>query len=58
MIIEVTLTVEQRIELILSIDEKFTILDIGIGPVNIHQWIDDNYPEVPRTATVYIINKK
>ncbi len=58
MIIEVTLTVEQRIELILSIDEKFTILDIGIGPVNIHQWIDDNYPEIPKTADVFLINNK
>ena len=58
MIIEVNLTVEQRIELIQKTDKNFNILDMGIGPVNIHEWINQNYPEIPKTATVYITNKK
>jgi hypothetical protein len=67
MIVEVRLTIEQRIGLIQLIDENFDILDFGIGHIpedideqdkNIHQWIDDNYPEIPRTADVFIINKK
>ena len=32
MIIEVNLTIEQRIELIQKTDKNFNILDIGIGP--------------------------
>lgn len=58
MIIEVNLTIEQRIELIQKTDKNFNILDIGIGPVSIHEWINQNYPEIPKTATVYIIKKK
>jgi hypothetical protein len=67
MIVEVTLTIEQRIGLIRLTDENFDILDFGIGHIpedineqdkNIHQWIDDNYPEIPRTTDVFIINKK
>jgi len=67
MIVEVKLTIEQRIGLIQLTDENFDILDFGIGHVpedideqdkNIHQWIDDNYPEIPRTADVFVINKK
>ena len=58
MIVEVTLTIEQRIGIIQLTDNKFDILDIGIGPVDIHKWIDDNYPEIPRTADVFVINKK
>ena len=67
MIVEVTLTIEQRIGLIRLTDENFDILDFGIGHIpedideqdkNIHQWIDDNYPEIPRTADVFVINKK
>ena len=55
MIIEVNLTVEQRIELIQKTDKNFDVLDIGIGPVNIHEWINQNYPEIPKTAIAYII---
>ena len=58
MIVEFTLTVEQRIQLIQLVDENFNILDMGIGPVNFHKWIDDNYPEIPRTADVFVTNKK
>ncbi len=67
MIVEVTLTIEQRIGLIQLTDENFDILDFGIGHVpedideqdeNINKWIDDNYPEIPKTADVFIINKK
>jgi|LakMenEpi03Aug12_release.lakeMendotaPanAssembly.Ray.scaffolds.fasta_scaffold4885637_1 hypothetical protein len=58
MIIEVNLTIEQRIELIQKTNKNFDILDIGIGPVNIHEWINQNYPEIPKTAIVYINNKK
>jgi hypothetical protein len=58
MIIEVNLTIEQRIELIQKTDKNFNILDIGIGPVNIHEWIDQNYPNIPKTAIAYLINKK
>jgi hypothetical protein len=58
MIVEVTLTIEQRIGLIQLTDENFNILDMGIGPVNAHQWIDDNYPEIPKTADVFLTNKK
>jgi hypothetical protein len=58
MIVEVTLTVEQRIRIIQLTDKNFNILDIGIGPVDLHQWIDDNYPEIPRTADVFVINNK
>ena len=58
MIIEVNLSIEQRIELIQKTDKNFNILDMGIGPVNIHEWINQNYPEIPKTATVYITNKK
>jgi hypothetical protein len=31
---------------------------MGIGPVNFHKWIDDNYPEIPKTADVFVTNKK
>lgn len=58
MIIEVNLTVEQRIELIQKTDKNFNILDMGIGPVNIHEWINQNYPNIPKTAIAYLINKK
>jgi hypothetical protein len=67
MIVEVILTIEQRIQLIQLVDENFDILDFGIGPIpedideqdeNIHKWIDDNYPEIPRTADVFLINNK
>ena len=58
MIIEVNLTVEQRIELIQTTDKNFNILDMGIGPVNIHEWINQNYPNIPKTAIAYLINKK
>jgi hypothetical protein len=67
MIVEVTLTIKQRIGLIQLVDQYFDILDFGIGPIpedideqdkDIHQWIDDNYPEIPRTTDVFIINKK
>jgi hypothetical protein len=67
MIVEFTLTVEQRIQLIQLVDENFDILDFGIGPIpedidaqdeNIHKWIDDNYPEIPKTADVFVTNKK
>ena len=58
MIIEVTLTVKQRIGLIQLTDKNFDILDFGIGPVNFHKWIDDNYPEIPKTADVFVTNKK
>ena len=67
MIVEVTLTIEQRIQLIQLVDENFDILDFGIGHIpedideqdkNIHQWIDDNYPEIPKTADVFVTNKK
>jgi len=55
MIIEVDLTIEQRIELIQKTDKNFDILDIGIGPVNVHEWIDQNYPNIPKIAIAYII---
>lgn len=55
MIIEVNLTIEQRIELIQKTDRNFNILDIGIGPVNIHEWINQHYPNIPKTAIAYII---
>jgi hypothetical protein len=67
MIVEVTLTIEQRIQLIHLVDENFDILDFGIGPIpedideqdkNTHKWIDDNYPEIPKTADVFVTNKK
>ena len=62
MIVEVTLTIEQRIQLIQLVDENFDILDFGIGPIpedideqdeNIHRRIDSYYPGVPRTTKVY-----
>ena len=58
MIIEVNLTIKQRIEIIQKTDKNFDVLDVGIGPVDIHEWINQNYPEIPKTATVYITNKK
>ena len=58
MIIEVNLTIKQRIELIQKTDKNFDVLDVGIGPVDIHEWINQNYPEIPKTATVDITNKK
>ena len=58
MIIEVNLSIEQRIELIQKTDKNFNILDMGIGPVNIHEWINQNYPNIPKTAIAYLINKK
>ena len=62
MIVEVRLTIEQRIGLIQLIDENFDILDFGIGPIpedvdeqdeNIHRRIDSFYPGLPRTTKVY-----
>jgi len=58
MIIEVNLTIKQRIELIQKTDNNFDVLDVGIGPVDVHEWIDQNYPEIPKIAIAYIINKK
>ena len=58
MIIEINLTIEQRIELIQKTDKNSEVLDIGIGPVNIHEWINQNYPNIPKTAIAYLINKK
>ena len=58
MIIEVNLTIEQRIELIQKTDKNFDVLDVGIGPVDVHEWINQNYPEIPKIAIAYIINKK
>ena len=55
MIIEVNLSIEQRIELIQKTDKNFNILDMGIGPVNIHEWINQNYPEIPKISIAYII---
>jgi hypothetical protein len=55
MLIDVELTIEQRISIIQKIDKNFDILDFGIGPVNLHNWIDQNYPTVPRKAIAYII---
>ena len=55
MIIEVNLTVEQRIELIQKTDKNFDVLDVGIGPVDIHEWINQIYPNIPKTAIAYII---
>lgn len=55
MIIEVNLTIEQRLGLIQKTDKNFDILDIGIGPVNIHDWINQNYPNIPKIAIAYII---
>lgn len=55
MIIEINLTIEQRIELIQKTDKNFEVLDIGIGPVDIHEWIDQNYPNIPKIAIAYII---
>ena len=62
MIVEVRLTIEQRIGLIRLTDENFDILDFGIGPIpedideqdeNIHRRIDSYYPGLPRTTKVY-----
>ena len=55
MIIEINLTIEQRIELIQKTDKNFDVLDVGIGPVDVHEWINQNYPNIPKTAIAYII---
>lgn len=55
MLIDVELTIDQRILIIKKIDPNFDILDFGIGPIDIQKWIDTNYPSVPKKATAYII---
>ena len=54
MIIEVNLTIKQRIELIQKTDKNFDVLDVGIGPVDVHEWINQNYPNIPTIANAYI----
>jgi flavodoxin len=62
-VIDVDLTVDQRIEIIEKIDQHFDILDFGIKSdfnretqdEDLHKQIDMMYPGVPRKVTAYYI---
>ena len=65
-VIDIELTIDQRIEIIEKIDQHFDILDFGINSnfnrdtqdEDLHKTIDKLYPGVPRKVTAYyIINK-
>jgi hypothetical protein len=64
-IIDVDLTVDQRIEIIEKIDQHFDILDFGIKSdfnretqdEDLHKQIDMMYPGVPRKVTAYYITE-
>jgi hypothetical protein len=64
-VIDVDLTVDQRIEIIEKIDQHFDILDFGIKSdfnretqdEDLHKQIDMMYPGVPRKVTAYYITE-
>jgi flavodoxin len=64
-VIDVNLTVDQRIEIIEKIDQHFDILDFGIKSdfnretqdEDLHKQIDMMYPGVPRKVTAYYITE-
>jgi hypothetical protein len=64
-VIDVNLTVDQRIEIIEKIDQHFDILDFGIKSdfnretqdEDLHKQIYMMYPGVPRKVTAYYITE-
>ena len=62
-VIDIDLTVDQRIEIIEKVDQHFDILDFGIKSdfnretqdEDLHKQIDMMYPGVPRKVTAYYI---
>jgi hypothetical protein len=64
-VIDVDLTVDQRIGIIEKVDQHFDILDFGIKSdfnretqdEDLHKQIDMMYPGIPRKVTAYYITE-